>query len=44
MVHIGNLGGGHVTKVIVIAVQVDTWLTYIPGYQPFNKNFSSILF
>lgn len=44
VVHIGNLGGGHVTKIIGIAAQGDTGLTYTPGTQPFNRNFASILF
>lgn len=44
VVHIGNLGNGHVTKIIGIAAQGVTGLTYTPGTQPYNRNFASILF
>lgn len=44
VVQIGNLGGGHVTKVIGIAAHGDTGLIYTPVTQPFNRNFSSIFF
>ena len=44
VVYKGNLGDGRVTKVIGIAAQGNTVFTYIPGTQPYNSNFSSILF
>ena len=43
-VHIGHLGGGHVTKVIGITVHGHTGINYIPGTQPFNRNFGSVLY
>lgn len=44
LVHIGHLGGGHVTKVIGITVDGNTGVNYIPGTQPFNRNFASVLY
>ncbi len=43
-VTISYLGDGHVTKVIGIAAIGDTGLIYVPGTQPFNSYFASILF
>lgn len=45
VVQIGNLANGNITKVIGIAANGNhPGINYIPGNQPFNRNFASILF
>ena len=45
VLQIGNLGNGHVTKIIGMAANGHNNMgLYTPGNQPFNQNFASVLY